>query len=116
MYPRCPVTNTFMAFLPSPFACTAASSKNELSRMKGFGATVGRIAFDAANAHEPIERFRAKPRTRRLRAEVLEQELDLSRGHRLGERHIEVGGAEIALVLGDPVLDHQVIAEGVPSQ
>ena len=58
-------------------------------------------------SNQSLERWVAKWR---------EQQLDLALEHRGAERHVEVRLAEVAVPLGDLVLEDQVVAERVPGQ
>src|SRR6185503_2237191 len=92
------------------------SSEQHLAQVKGFRACFGRVALDAANAHQAVERVRSKPGSRRLRSKVLQDQFHLAIGHSARQRNEQIRSTEIAFVLGNFVLEHQVIPEGVPRQ
>src|SRR5262249_10711196 len=75
-----------------------------------------RVALDAAEAEDRLERRGPEPRARRLAGERGEDVLHLSPRHRVGKGHVEVGRRELALVLGDLVLEDEVVAPGVPRE
>ena len=58
-----------------------ASLQHELACMEGFGETIRRPALAAAQARETGEHLGVEPVLRPLRAEMLEQQLDLALDH-----------------------------------
>src|SRR5436189_6303858 len=78
-----------------------------LSDVESFGPSAFRPTFDAAQSHQARERLGPEPLLRALAAEVREQVLDLALGDGRRERSVEIGTAEVALVLGDLVLEDE---------
>src|SRR5262245_55457272 len=72
------------------------------------------MAFDSPNAHEAVKGIRSKPRSRRLRRKVPEQELHLTVGLCTPQRDVKVRISEITLVLRNFVLEDEVVSERVP--
>src|SRR6266849_738758 len=92
MYPRCPVTKTLI--VPSFFS-SFRTSYDEFARVERFGLPLRSVTFHAAHRHDPAERFPPKPRTSRLRGEVLHEELDFVLGHGRRQRNEHVRRAEV---------------------
>src|SRR5258708_22281149 len=84
--------------------------------MERLGASIRGVALDPANRHEPVERIRPKPRARGLRSEMPQQELHLSLRNCAGQRHVEVGDPQVALVFWNLVLEREMVPERVPRQ
>jgi hypothetical protein len=72
--------------------------------------------LDPAQAQQGPEGVVAEPGPAGLAGEALAQQLDLALAALGLQGHEQVGLAEVALVLGDLVLQDQVAAEGVPGQ
>src|SRR6185436_6984105 len=92
------------------------TSETQLPAVKGFREAAGCRALDAADARERAEGIRCEPRTRALRWEALHEAADLVLELLGGERDVDVRVPEVALVLRDLVLEHEVRAERVPGQ
>lgn len=84
--------------------------------MKRFGITGWRVAFQTADSHHRTKRLVIEPRLLGLRWEVLAQALNLVIDHRLGDRNVQIGVPQVALVLGDFVFANQVIAKSIPRE
>ena len=94
----------------------ARRSDGELAPVEALGQAARRSRLHPAQPQQREEEVFREPLLRPLRAEALEQCLDLAPRDRLLEVDEDVGRAEVAVVLGDLVLEDQVVAEGVPGQ
>ena len=77
---------------------------------------LGRPALHATQTRQRAEGFGVEPILGALRGEVLVQQRDLALERRLRERLVNIGPAEVAVPLGDLVLEDQVVTKRVPGQ
>src|SRR6266852_6962954 len=84
-------------------------SKNELARVKGFGESTGGAAFQSAQPHQPEEVVGREPRFAALAGKVPLQMRHLAARERGRHVHVGIGLPEVAFVLQDLVLEHQVV-------
>src|SRR5262249_28812773 len=83
-----------------------------LAAMEALG-VAGDVAFRAPDAHQAEEGLALIPVLELLAFEVLREEVELGPDVLGAEGDVEVRRGEVAVVLGDLVLEDQVVAEGV---
>src|SRR6266545_156742 len=93
-----------------------ATRQHHLPHIEAFRIPGRRVRLQPTQPHHRPKCVCAEPRAVELAREVREQQLDLPRGGGLVQGDEQHGSAEVALVLGDLVLEDQVVAEGVPGQ
>src|ERR1041385_1171316 len=90
--------------------------QQNLAAVESLGPATRGVALDAAQPEHRLEGLGAEPTFAGLGGVVAENEVDLAARGGLVERYGEVGVAEVALVLGDLVLEDQVVAKRRPGQ
>jgi len=63
-----------------------------------------------------FESAAGKPMLARLGLEVLQEQVDLSSAEICGERHEDIGTAQVTVVFQDFILKNQVVPECIPGQ
>src|SRR5262245_56516005 len=84
--------------------------------MEGLGLAALGVALDAAKAEDRAEGVLREPEVAGLGGEGVHQVFDLAPADRGVEGNVEAGRAPGPVVLGDLVLEDEVVAEGVPGQ
>ena len=92
------------------------SPEEELPCVETLGEPARGSSLDASKAHQTEERFLVEPESIGLRGEPIEHGPDLAPSEIVLQPNEHVGPAEISVVLGDLVLEDQVVTEGVPGQ
>src|ERR1700752_61365 len=93
-----------------------AQVQRGLANVEGLGATLGGIAFDAAQAGQRLEGVAGEPAAASLAGQALEQDVALALQLCTGEGHEEVGPPQVPVELRDLVFEDQLVAKGVPGQ
>ena len=91
-------------------------TEDQLRSIERFRVTRGGARLHAAESEQGAERLFVEPVLTSLRAEDLEQDLDLPVHVRRVQRHERVRRAEIAVPLRDLVLENRVVPKSVPGE
>src|SRR5438105_9494446 len=98
---------------PSPAKPAPPSSQHELAAVERLRESGGRCRLDPAQAQHRAEGVLAEPALVALGPEDRHEMGDLLPASLLVERHVRVRPAEVAVELGDLVLEDQVVAKAV---
>src|SRR5215813_14260723 len=89
------------------------SADNEFVSIKRFRIVTRRVAFHPPQAEERSEELLRKPAFARLTRETLQDGVQLATAERGVQGDEDIGGTEIPIVLGNLVLQDEVITERV---
>ena len=91
-------------------------SQNDLPSVEGLCISVRSIRLHAAKPEDAQEEILREPPPIPLGLEVREEVLDLPLGKPIVEMDEDVGGTQVAVVLGNLVLEDEMVAKRVPGE
>src|SRR5216683_1818968 len=91
-------------------------TKCHFTCVESLGKFSGRAHFDAPNAHESCKSIRRKPLLVPLGSKTRHQVFYLALASLAIKRNIEIGRAQVAIILWNLIFEDHVIPPGVPGQ